>query len=136
MPKLIINDKSNIRQNISMNFFLDDEIITFKGIKKEIEYVDYGEHTIKASTLFVKSLEQKINIEKEVTEIEIRFNWKIWLFALIFWLLITILLFKTLNGEIATSKFLFSALALGVLGNLCLIIGKPLVLKVKEQIKY
>ena len=44
MPKLIINDKSNIRQNISMNFFLDDEIITFKGIKKEIEYVDYGEH--------------------------------------------------------------------------------------------
>lgn len=136
MPKLIINDKSNIRQNISMNFFLDDEIITFKGTKKEIEYVDYGEHTIKASTLFVKSLEQKINIEKEVTEIEIRFNWKNWLFALIFWLLITILLFKTLNGEIATSKFLFSALALGVLGNLCLIIGKPLVLKVKEQIKY
>ena len=132
MPKLIINDKSNIRQNISMNFFLDDEIITFKGIKKEIEYVDYGEHTIKASTLFVKSLEQKINIEKEVMEIEIRFNWKNWLFALIFWLLITILLFKTLNGEIATSKFLFSALALGVLGNLCLIIGKPLVLKVKE----
>ena len=136
MPKLIINDKSNIRQNISMNFFLDDEIITFKGIKKEIEYVDYGEHTIKASTLFVKSLEQKINIEKEVTEIEIRFNWKIWLFDLIFWLSITILLFKTLNGETATSKFLFSALTLGVLGNLCLIIGKPLVLKVKEQIKY
>ena len=95
MPKLIINDKSNIRQNISMNFFLDDEIITFKGTKKEIEYVDYGEHTIKASTLFVKSLEQKINIEKEVMEIEIRFNWKNWLFALIFWLSITILLFKT-----------------------------------------
>ena len=69
-------------------------------------------------------------------EIEIRFNWKNWLFALIFWLSITILLFKTLNGEIATSKFLFSALTLGVLGNLCLIIGKPLVLKVKEQIKY
>ena len=132
MPKLITNDKSNIRQNISMDFFLDDEIITFKGTKKEIEYVDYGEHTIKASTFFIKSSEQKINIEKEVTEIEIRFNWKIWLFALIFWLLITILLFKTLNGEIATSKFLFSALALGVLGNLCLIIGKPLVLKVKE----
>ena len=131
MPKLIINDKSNIRQNISMNFFLDDEIITFKGIKKEIEYVDYGEHTIKASTIFVKSSEQK-----EVMEIEIRFNWKNWLFALIFWLSITILLFKTLNGEIATSKFLFSALTLGVLGNLCLIIGKPLVLKVKEQIKY
>ena len=132
MPKLIVNNKSNIRQNISMNFFLDDEIITFKGTKKEIEYVDYGEHIIKASTLFVKSSEQKINIEKEVMEIEIRFNWKNWLFALIFWLLITILLFKTLNGEIATSKFLFSALALGVLGNLCLIIGKPLVLKVKE----
>jgi len=103
MPKLIINDKSNIRQNISMNFFLDDEIITFKGTKKEIE---------------------------------IRFNWKNWLFALIFWLSITILLFKTLNGETATSKFLFSVLTLGVLGNLCLIIGKPLVLKVKEQIKY
>ena len=132
MPKLIVNDKSNIRQNISMDFFLDDEIITFKGIKKEIEYIDYGEHTIKASTLFVKSLEQKINIEKEVTEIEIRFNWKIWLFALIFWLSITILLFKTLNRGMESSKFLFSALILGVLGNLCLIIGKPLILKVKE----
>lgn len=36
MPKLIINDKSNIRQNISMNFFLDDEIITFKGTKKKL----------------------------------------------------------------------------------------------------
>ena len=93
MPKLIINDKSNIRQNISMNFFLDDEIITFKGIKKEIEYVDYGEHTIKASTLFVKSSEQKINIEKEVMEIEIRFNWKNWLFALIFWLSISSIVF-------------------------------------------
>ena len=34
MPKLIINDKSNIRQNISMDFFLDGEIIAFKGIKK------------------------------------------------------------------------------------------------------
>ena len=127
MPKLIINDKSNIRQNISMNFFLDDEIITFKGTKKEIEYVDYGEHTIKVRTLYFKSSEQKINIEKEI-----RFNWKNWLFALIFWLSITILLFKTLNGEIETSKFLLSALTLGVLGNLCLIIGKPLVLKVKE----
>ena len=132
MPKLIINDKSNIRQNISMDFFLDGEIIAFKGIKKEIEYVDYGDHTIKASTLFIKSSEQKINIEKEITEIEIRFNWKNWLFALIFWLSITILLFKTLNGVMESSKFLFSALTLGVLGNLCLIIGKPLVLKVKE----
>ena len=135
MPKLIINDKSG-RMDSSMDFFLDGKFITFKETKKEIEDVDYGEHTIKAQTLFLKSLNQKINIEKEVTEIEIRFNWKIWLFALIFWLSITILLFKTLNGETTTSKFLFSALTLGVLGNLCLIIGKPLVLKVKEQIKY
>ena len=131
MPKLVINDKSG-KKNTSMNFFLDDKVIKFKENKKEIENVDYGEHTIKASTLFVKSSEQKINIEKEVMEIEIRFNWKNWLFALIFWLSITILLFKTLNGEIETSKFLLSALTLGVLGNLCLIIGKPLVLKVKK----
>ena len=114
MPKLIINDKSNIRQNISMNFFLDDEIITFKGIKKEIEYVDYGEHTIKASTLFVKSSEQKINIEKEVMEIEIRFNWKNWLFALIFWLSITILLFSKFTISQIIFSF-FSSLSITIL---------------------
>jgi len=134
MPKIIIESKispngAGDRFKLKIN---DEKIVEVKFNEKTEIDVDYGEHTIKASTLFVKSSEQKINIEKEVMEIEIRFNWKNWLFALIFWLLITILLFKTLNGEIATSKFLFSALTLGVLGNLCLIIGKPLVLKVKK----
>ena len=75
MPKLIINDKSG-RMDSSMDFFLDGKFITFKETKKEIEDVDYGEHTIKAQTLFLKSLNQKINIEKEVTEIEIKLDWK------------------------------------------------------------
>ena len=66
MPKLIINDKSG-RMDSSMDFFLDGKFITFKETKKEIEDVDYGEHTIKAQTLFLKSLNQKINIEKEVS---------------------------------------------------------------------
>ena len=74
MPKLVINDKSG-KKNTSMNFFLDDEVIKFKENKKEIENVDYGEHTIKARTLYFKSSEQKINIEKEVTEIEIKQNY-------------------------------------------------------------
>ena len=75
MPKLVINDKSG-KKNTSMNFFLDDEVIKFKENKKEIENVDYGEHTIKVRTLYFKSSEQKINIEKEVTEIEIKLDWK------------------------------------------------------------
>ena len=75
MPKLIINDKSG-RMDSSMDFFLDGKFITFKETKKEIEDVDYGEHTVKAQTLFLNSLNQKINIEKEVTEIEIKLDWK------------------------------------------------------------
>ena len=75
MPKLIINDKSG-RMDSSMDFFLDGKFITFKETKKEIEDIDYGEHTIKAQTLFLKSLNQKINIEKEVMEIEIKLDWK------------------------------------------------------------
>ena len=75
MPKLVINDKSG-KKNTSMNFFLDDEVIKFKENKKEIENVDYGEHTIKVRTLYFKSSEQKINIEKEVTEIEMKLDWK------------------------------------------------------------
>ena len=58
MPKLVINDKSG-KKNTSMNFFLDDKVIKFKENKKEIENVDYGEHTIKVRTLYFKSSEQK-----------------------------------------------------------------------------
>ena len=78
MPKLVINDKSG-KKNISINFFLDDKVIKFKENKKEIENVDYGEHTIKVRTLYFKSSEQKINIEKEVTEIEIKQNYRVYL---------------------------------------------------------
>ena len=129
MPKLIINDKSNIRQNISMDFFLDDEIITFKGTKKEIEYVDYGEHTIKASTLFVKSSEQKINIEKEITEIEIKLDRKNQVIALIFYVCWIYWVFIE-KGE--AYKLVLGIAILSIVVYLCRIFRNTLILEVKK----
>ena len=132
MPKLIINDKSNIRQNISMNFFLDDEIITFKGTKKEIEYVDYGEHTIKVRTLYFKSSEQKINIEKEVTEIEIKQNYRVYLLFVCLVIISLLGAFLKIKLKIEASKGFLYMILFVIVMNLYFVFGNPLVLKVKE----
>lgn len=132
MPKLIINDKSNIRQNISMNFFLDDEIITFKGTKKEIEYVDYGEHTIKVRTLYFKSSEQKINIEKEVTEIEIKQNYRVYLLFVCLVIISLLGAFLKIKLKIEANKGFLYMILFVIVMNLYFVFGNPLVLKVKE----
>jgi len=132
MPKLIINDKSNIRQNISMDFFLDGEIIAFKGIKKEIEYVDYGEHTIKVKTLYFKSSAQKINIEKEVTEIEIKQNYKVYLLFVCLLLISLLGVFLKTKLKIEASKDFLYMILFVIMMNLYFVFGNPLILKVKE----
>lgn len=131
MPKLVINDKSG-KKNTSMNFFLDDEVIKFKENKKEIENVDYGEHTIKVRTLYFKSSEQKINIEKEVTEIEIKQNYKVYL---LFVCLVVISLFGAflkIKLKIEASKGFLYMILFVIVMNLYFVFGNPLVLKVKE----
>ena len=131
MPKLVINDKSG-KKNTSMNFFLDDEVIKFKENKKEIENVDYGEHTIKVRTLYFKSSEQKINIEKEVTEIEIKQNYKVYLLFVCLVVISLLGAFLKIKLKIEASKgFLYMILFIIVM-NLYFVFGNPLVLKVKE----
>ena len=131
MPKLVINDKSG-KKNTSMNFFLDDEVIKFKENKKEIENVDYGEHTIKVRTLYFKSSEQKINIEKEVTEIEIKQNYKVYLLFVCLVVISLLGVFLKIKLKIEASKgFLYMILFIIVM-NLYFVFGNPLVLKVKE----
>ena len=103
MPKLIINDKSG-KKNISINFFLYDKVIKFKENKKEIENVDYGEHTIKVKTLYFKSSAQKINIEKEVTEIEIKQNYKVYLLFVCLLLISLLGVFLKTKLKIEASK--------------------------------
>lgn len=132
MPKLIINDKSNIRQNISMNFFLDDEVIKFKENKKEIENVDYGEHTIKVRTLYFKSSEQKINIEKEVTEIEIKQNYRVYLLFVCLVIISLLGTFLKIKLKIEASKGFLYMILFVIVMNLYFVFGNPLVLKVKE----
>ena len=131
MPKLVINDKSG-KKNTSMNFFLDDKVIKFKENKKEIENVDYGEHTIKVRTLYFKSSEQKINIEKEVTEIEIKQNYKVYLLFVCLVVISLLGAFLKIKLKIEASKgFLYMILFIIVM-NLYFVFGNPLVLKVKE----
>lgn len=131
MPKLVINDKSG-KKNTSMNFFLDDEVIKFKENKKEIENVDYGEHTIKVRTLYFKSSEQKINIEKEVTEIEIKQNYRVYLLFVCLVVISLLGAFLKIKLKIEASKgFLYMILFIIVM-NLYFVFGNPLVLKVKE----
>ena len=131
MPKLVINDKSG-KKNTSMNFFLDDEVIKFKENKKEIENVDYGEHTIKVRTLYFKSSEQKINIEKEVTEIEIKQNYKVYLLFVCLVIISLLGVFLKIKLKIEASKgFLYMILFIIVM-NLYFVFGNPLILKVKE----
>ena len=131
MPKLVINDKSG-KKNTSMNFFLDDKVIKFKENKKEIENVDYGEHTIKVRTLYFKSSEQKINIEKEVTEIEIKQNYRVYLIFVCLVIISLLGVFLKIKLKIEASKgFLYMILFIIVM-NLYFVFGNPLVLKVKE----
>ena len=131
MPKLVINDKSG-KKNTSMNFFLDDKVIKFKENKKEIENVDYGEHTIKVRTLYFKSSEQKINIEKEVTEIEIKQNYRVYLLFVCLVIISLLGTFLKIKLKIEASKgFLYMILFIIVM-NLYFVFGNPLVLKVKE----
>lgn len=131
MPKLVINDKSG-KKNTSMNFFLDDKVIKFKENKKEIENVDYGEHTIKVRTLYFKSSEQKINIEKEVTEIEIKQNYRVYLLFVCLVIISLLGVFLKIKLKIEASKgFLYMILFIIVM-NLYFVFGNPLVLKVKE----
>lgn len=131
MPKLVINDKSG-KKNISMNFFLDDEVIKFKENKKEIENVDYGEHTIKVRTLYFKSSEQKINIEKEVTEIEIKQNYKVYLLFVCLVVISLLGAFLKIKLKIEASKGFLYMILFVIVMNLYFVFGNPLVLKVKE----
>ena len=131
MPKLVINDKSG-KKNTSMNFFLDDEIIKFKENKKEIENVDYGEHTIKVRTLYFKSSEQKINIEKEVTEIEIKQNYKVYLLFVCLVVISLLGAFLKIKLKIEASKGFLYMILFVIVMNLYFVFGNPLVLKVKE----
>ena len=131
MPKLVINDKSG-KKNTSMNFFLDDEVIKFKENKKEIEYVDYGEHTIKARTLYFKSSEQKINIEKEVTEIEIKQNYRVYLLFVCLVIISLLGAFLKIKLKIEASKGFLYMILFVIVMNLYFVFGNPLVLKVKE----
>ena len=131
MPKLVINDKSG-KKNTSMNFFLDDEVIKFKENKKEIENVDYGEHTIKVRTLYFKSFEQKINIEKEVTEIEIKQNYKVYLLFVCLVVISLLGAFLKIKLKIEASKGFLYMILFVIVMNLYFVFGNPLVLKVKE----
>ena len=131
MPKLVINDKSG-KKNISMNFFLDDEVIKFKENKKEIENVDYGEHTIKVRTLYFKSSEQKINIEKEVTEIEIKQNYRVYLLFVCLVIISLLGVFLKIKLKIEASKGFLYMILFVIVMNLYFVFGNPLVLKVKE----
>ena len=131
MPKLVVNDKSG-KKNISMNFFLDDEVIKFKENKKEIENVDYGEHTIKVRTLYFKSSEQKINIEKEVTEIEIKQNYKVYLLFVCLVVISLLGAFLKIKLKIEASKGFLCMILFVIVMNLYFVFGNPLVLKVKE----
>ena len=131
MPKLVINDKSG-KKNTSMNFFLDDEVIKFKENKKEIENVDYGEHTIKVRTLYFKSSEQKINIEKEVTEIEIKQNYRVYLLFLCLVIISLLGVFLKIKLKIEASKGFLYMILFVIVMNLYFVFGNPLVLKVKE----
>ncbi len=131
MPKLVINDKSG-KKNTSMNFFLDDEVIKFKENKKEIENVDYGEHTIKVRTLYFKSSEQKINIEKEVTEIEIKQNYRIYLLFVCLVIISLLGAFLKIKLKIEASKGFLYMILFVIVMNLYFVFGNPLVLKVKE----
>ncbi|MBS6019316.1 MAG: hypothetical protein KH846_03840 [Leptotrichia wadei] len=131
MPKLVINDKSG-KKNISMNFFLDDEVIKFKENKKEIENVDYGEHTIKVRTLYFKSSEQKINIEKEVTEIEIKQNYRVYLLFVCLVIISLLGTFLKIKLKIEASKGFLYMILFVIVMNLYFVFGNPLVLKVKE----
>lgn len=131
MPKLVINDKSG-KKNTSMNFFLDDEVIKFKENKKEIENVDYGEHTIKVRTLYFKSSKQKINIEKEVTEIEIKQNYRIYLLFVCLVVISLLGTFLKIKLKIEASKGFLYMILFVIVMNLYFVFGNPLVLKVKE----
>ena len=131
MPKLVINDKSG-KKNTSMNFFLDDKVIKFKENKKEIENVDYGEHTIKVRTLYFKSSEQKINIEKEVTEIEIKQNYRVYLFFVCLVIISLLGAFLKIKLKIEASKGFLYMILFVIVMNLYFVFGNPLVLKVKE----
>ena len=131
MPKLVINDKSG-KKNTSMNFFLDDEVIKFKENKKEIENVDYGEHTIKVRTLYFKSSEQKINIEKEVTEIEIKQNYKVYLLFVCLVVISLLGAFLKIKLKIEASKGFLYMILFVIVMNLYFVFGNPLVLRVKE----
>ena len=131
MPKLVINDKSG-KKNTSMNFFLDDEVIKFKENKKEIENVDYGEHTIKVRTLYFKSSEQKINIEKEVTEIEIKQNYRIYLLFVCLVIISLLGVFLKIKLKIEASKGFLYMILFVIVMNLYFVFGNPLILKVKE----
>lgn len=131
MPKLVINDKSG-KKNTSMNFFLDDKVIKFKENKKEIENVDYGEHTIKVRTLYFKSSEQKINIEKEVTEIEIKQNYRVYLLFVCLVIISLLGAFLKIKIKIEASKSFLYMILFVIVMNLYFVFGNPLVLKVKE----
>ena len=131
MPKLVINDKSG-KKNTSMNFFLDDKVIKFKENKKEIENVDYGEHTIKVRTSYFKSSEQKINIEKEVTEIEIKQNYKVYLLFVCLVVISLLGAFLKIKLKIEASKGFLYMILFVIVMNLYFVFGNPLVLKVKE----
>ena len=131
MPKLVINDKSG-KKNTSMNFFLDDKVIKFKENKKKIENVDYGEHTIKARTLYFKSSEQKINIEKEVTEIEIKQNYRVYLLFVCLVIISLLGVFLKIKLKIEASKGFLYMILFVIVMNLYFVFGNPLVLKVKE----
>ena len=131
MPKLVINDKSG-KKNTSMNFFLDDEVIKFKENKKEIENVDYGEHTIKVRTLYFKSSEQKINIEKEVTEIEIKQNYRVYLLFVCLVIISLLGAFLKIKLKIEANKGFLYMILFVIVMNLYFVFGKSLVLKVKE----
>ena len=131
MPKLVINDKSG-KKNTSMNFFLDDKVIKFKENKKEIENVDYGENTIKVRTLYFKSSEQKINIEKEVTEIEIKQNYRVYLLFVCLVIISLLGAFLKIKLKIEASKGFLYMILFVIVMNLYFVFGNPLVLKVKE----
>ena len=131
MTKLVINDKSG-KKNTSMNFFLDDKVIKFKENKKEIENVDYGEHTIKVRTLYFKSSEQKINIEKEVTEIEIKQNYRVYLLFVCLVIISLLGVFLKIKLKIEASKGFLYMILFVIVMNLYFVFGNPLVLKVKE----
>ena len=131
MPKLVINDKSG-KKNTSMNYFLDDKVIKFKENKKEIENVDYGEHTIKVRTLYFKSSEQKINIEKEVTEIEIKQNYRVYLLFVCLVIISLLGTFLKIKLKIEASKGFLYMILFVIVMNLYFVFGNPLVLKVKE----